>query len=89
MISEELSDNANASDVTPQEPASAHLAEHDLRPEHIVAISRLLMLMAHHDEVKRSLEEQINTILGIGYGANLKREHWEIDIDQGKIYRTA
>lgn len=70
-----------------QQSAPVVVEERELRPEHIVKLNQLLMLLAHHDDVKAGLNQQIAMILNIGYGADMVHENWNYDAARGVIQK--
>lgn len=63
--------------------------KHTLRREHIDQIKNLLLLKAHHQQIINGLDQQIATILNIGYGADIMKEDWHLDLEKGLMSRVS
>ncbi|MGZ6387751.1 MAG: hypothetical protein ACXWQZ_00630, partial [Ktedonobacterales bacterium] len=64
-----------------EQSAPVVVEERELRPEHIIKLNQLVMLLAHHDEVKAGINQQIALLLNIGYGADMVHDSWNYDAE--------
>ena len=58
-----------------------------LRREHKKDVERLLLLKQHHLGLAAASEGELRRLLAVGYGVDLAREDWELDLERGVLTR--
>jgi hypothetical protein len=61
--------------------------KHSLRAEHVQQLKTLFMLKHHHQQLINGLDGQIAALLNIGYGVDINKENWHLDLEKGLLSR--